>query len=198
MLKQFFLCLLSIALFYACNNESAQDKEMKQSDSTTGNVPGTMAPPAAMLPEFVLFQHWEMGDPKKTEVIVRMYQAWDKGDTADVSSFFGDTTLWDFPDGRRQTTTSNSAGATLRKWRSAYKETSNVPFSLISLRNTDYNQDWVIAWTWNKWRYTDGKKDSMLYCDNWRFENDKVVYLNSLESRPSKKLTQRLNTLIPK
>ena len=89
----------------------------------------------------------------------------------------------------------NTIESTLRKWRKNYKETVNIPFSLISLHNKDLDQQWVIAWTWNKWRDADGGKDSMLYCDNWRFKNGKIVYLNSLENLPSRELLKTLNKI---
>ena len=93
--------------------------------------------------------------------------------------------------------TNNTIESTLRKWRKNYKETSNIPFSLVSLHNKDLDQQWVMAWTWNKWRNADGTKDSMLYCDNWRLKDGKIVYLNSAENRPSKSLSKTLNSKIP-
>jgi hypothetical protein len=114
-----------------------------------------------------------------------------------MSTYFGDTTRFDLPDGRRFTISNNTIESTLRKWRKNYKETSNIPFSLISLHNKDMDQQWVIAWTWNKWRYVDGTKDSMLYCDNWRLKDGKIVYLNSAENQPSKSLSKTLNNKIP-
>jgi len=38
----------------------------------------------------------------------------------------------------------------------------------------------------------------MLYCDNWRLKDGKIVYLNSLENRPSKSLSKTLNTISEK
>jgi hypothetical protein len=55
----------------------------------------------------------------------------------------------------------------------------------------------VIAWVWNKWETKNGKKDSLLVCDNWLLKNGKVVYLNSSENRTSKSLSGLLNTALP-
>jgi hypothetical protein len=127
-----------------------------------------------------------------------VYKAWDSEAASNMANYFADSTAYDLPDGTRATTTNTTIESKFRKWRNAYKETSNVPFSLISLYNKDRDQEWVIAWTWNKWTYNDGKKDSMLFCDNWRIKLGKIEYLNSLQNRPSKQLSKRLNEAIPK
>ena len=80
----------------------------------------------------------------------------------------------------------------------AQNTSGNIPFSLISLHNKDLDQQWVIAWTWNKWRHADGSKDSMLYCDNFRLKDGKIVYLNSLQNQPSKSLSKTLNGITEK
>jgi hypothetical protein len=115
-----------------------------------------------------------------------------------MALYFSDSAIYDFPDGTRRITTSKTIEATFRKWRHEFGQTSNIPFSLISLHNKDFEQEWVIAWTWNKWQDANGRQDSALYCDNWRFKDGKINYLNSLENHTSHQLGNRLNEKIPK
>jgi hypothetical protein len=172
----------------------------------SGNAPVEQVPPAAdstelvimpELPATVVLKNWEAGDPQLAGTIANLYQAWDSDIPTDMASYLADSTVFDWPNGVRVSTNKETVEAELRKWRNTYSSTTNTPFSLISLHNKDLNQDWVIAWVWNKWETKDGKKDSMLVCDNWLLKNGKVVYLNSSENRTSKSLSGLLNTALP-
>jgi len=203
MSKLILLCMLLIAAT-ACNNDSKSENSLTPDSSTVTKqeTNSTTAPEtnAALpaFPSFVVFRNWQLGDPANTSLILDVYRAWDNGNTDSMAMYFSDSAVYDFPDGTRTLTTSKTVESTFRKWRHEYTKTSNIPFSVISLYNKDFNQHWVIAWTWNKWRYTDGKKDSALYCDNWRIREGKITYLNSLENHTSKALAKRLNENIPK
>ena len=197
MFKRFLFYMLPGIFVISCNNDKTADQQ-----STAVDTSATKSEPAAIeqsstLPSFVVFRNWEQGNPENSQLILNAYKAWDSDSTGGMSTYFGDTTRFDLPDGRRFTMPNSTIESTLRKWRRNYKATSNIPFSLISLHNKDVDQQWVIAWTWNKWQYTDGTKDSMLYCDNWRLKDGKIVYLNSTENRPSKSLSKTLNNRIP-
>jgi len=196
MYKRFFFYLLPGVFIVSCNNKSA-DQQSPVADSSAKSQPAADEKSVA-LPSFVVYRNWEQGNPENLPLIVSAYQAWDSDSTGALSSFFSDTTRFDLPDGRRFTTNNNTIESTLRKWRKNYKATSNIPFSLISLHNKDLDQQWVIAWTWNKWQNNDGTKDSMLYCDNWRLKDGKIVYLNSLQNYPSKPLSKTLNKITGK
>jgi hypothetical protein len=192
MFKRFLFCLLPGIIAVSCNNDKTADQQSTAIDSSaTKSLPAT----ESTLPSFVVFRNWEQGNPENSQLILNTYNAWDSDSTGVMSTYFGDTTRFDLPDGRRFTMPNTTIESTLRKWRKNYKETSNIPFSLISLHNKDLDQQWVLAWTWNKWRYADGTKDSMLYCDNWRLKDGKIVYLNSSGNRPSKLLTKTLNKI---
>jgi hypothetical protein len=194
MRKRSFIYLVPAIFIVSCNNNKPSAQPSTAADSSTKSQPAATEQ-ASTLPPFVVFKNWEMGDPGNSELILSTYKGWDSDSTGVMSTYFADTTRFDLPDGRRFTTTNNTIESTLRKWRKNYKETSNIPFSLISLHNKDLDQQWVIAWTWNKWRNADGTKDSMLYCDNWRLKDSKIVYLNSLGNSPSKPLSKKLNAL---
>jgi len=194
MFKRFLFCLLPGIFTLSCNNDKTADEQSSAVDSSAKSQAAAIE---STLPPFVVFRNWEQGNPENSQLILNAYKAWDSDSTGGMSSYFGDTTKFDLPDGRRFTINNNTIESTLRKWRKNYKETSNIPFSLVSLHNKDLDQQWVMAWTWNKWRNADGTKDSMLYCDNWRLKDGKIVYLNSAENRPSKSLSKTLNSKIP-
>jgi hypothetical protein len=198
MLKRNFWYLLFAVFFSACNNNDKSETAKTPDADTADKSQPEPIPVLPQMPSYVVYKNWEPGKPQNAELILNVYKAWDSESTSNMANYFADSTAYDLPDGTRATTTNTTIESKFRKWRNAYKETSNVPFSLISLYNKDRDQEWVIAWTWNKWTYNDGKKDSMLYCDNWRIKGGKIEYLNSLQNRPSKQLSKRLNEAIPK
>lgn len=177
-------------LFLSCSEN--RSVELQQATKDTAKQVELPALPAS-----VVLKNWEPGDPQLAASIAGLYQAWDSDIPTDMASYLADSTVFDWPNGVRVSTNKETVEAELRKWRNAYSSATNTPFSLISLHNKDRNQDWVIAWVWNKWETKDGKKDSMLVCDNWLLKNGKVVYLNSSENRTSKSLSGLLNTALP-
>jgi hypothetical protein len=198
MFKRFLFCLLPGIFIVSCNDNKTTDQQSAATDSSAAKTQPVITEQPSTLPPFVVYRNWEQGYPENSQLILNAYKAWDSDSTGILASFFADTTRFDLPDGRRFTTTNNTIESTLRKWRKNFKATSNIPFSLISLHNKDLDQQWVIAWTWNKWQHADGSKDSMLYCDNWRLKDGKIVYLNSLENHPSKSLSKTLNKIATK
>ena len=194
MINKTLFHLLFAALLLSCNNEKS-DRQQPTADTAAAPVQNEAHVNVSDLPSSVIFRNWEPGDPKNSQLILHAYKLWDSGSIGNVAPYFADTVRFDLPDGRRITATNKTIGAIMGRYRENYKETMNDPFSLISVHNKDLDQDWVIAWTWNTWRDADGTKDSMLYCDNWRFKDGKIDYLNSLENKPSKPLRKKLTKL---
>jgi len=188
-MKKLFYLFLSAFIF------SCQDEKKEPEPTTTTEVATTE--PAKALPEFaypVERANWKMGDPGNTKLILDMYKAWDAKDGAAVAGFFADSADMDMPDGRRLTLKKENIYERFAKGRSQYTNTSNKIISAMALHNDDYNDDWVQIMTYNKWAYKDGVKDSMLYFDNWRLKDGKIVYLNSLQQKPPKPLLKRLES----
>lgn len=188
--------LSACVLLSACNDqkENTTTPEPATATATPSPVPAASpsAPELPELPKHVIYKNWEIGNPAYVKMISDAYASWDTENAQDLASFFADSVIFDFPDSKR-IIARPSIKDQLKKWRSAYAETSNIPFSIMSVHNKDENQDWVIAWTWNKWKYKDGVKDSMLYSDNWRIIDGKIAQMVSLEQKPNKQLAKALN-----
>ena len=185
-----------ILINLSCSDSQTNNEADSKEPATAATTATTEVSKVPYLPSYVVYKDWKTGKPENAEMIIRVYEAWDGKSQEEMASYFADSTTYDFPDGTRAITTNKNVATKFRQWRNSFGETSNIPFSLISLYNDETDQDWVIAWTWNKWVYKDGKKDSMLYCDNWRIKNGKINYLNSLENKPSKKLSKALNEIV--
>jgi hypothetical protein len=201
-MKYIIPALIVIVLFIGC--DSKPSPEPTQTIPTIVDTPKTIAtvlepePVQAMpdLPPEVVYKNWEIGDLQNNKVVADLYKAWDTNNPGDMVEYFADSALLELPDGKRLWVTKETAKARLRKWRGYFKETTNSPISLMSLRDKDTNEQWVIAWIWNKWRDDGGGKDSMFYCDNWQLRDKKVIYMNSLDHQPSRQLAKTLNKMI--
>jgi hypothetical protein len=194
-LKSNALSWILMVLTFSCTNSNNEKpgKQSRQADTIVSNY--ALPETSSSLPPSVIYQDWVMGKPANAELVLKAYKVWDSATLQELIPYLADTIGLDLPDGRRLRVIKNSIHTTLGKWRKEYRETTNTPFSLISLYNKDMDQEWVIAWIWNRWRYNDGVRDSMLYCDNWRIKNNKIEYLNSAENKPSKQLRRKLNTI---
>ena len=196
-MKISFLTVVCVVLLIACND---------QKKPVTGETPATTPVPSASpdvpvmpeLPNTVLYKNWEIGNPAYLKLITDAYQSWDNNEPADdLSKFFTDSAVFDLPNGKRYIPKQNIKEQ-LRKWRNVYAETQNIPFSVISLKNKDFNQEWVMAMVWNKWKYKDGVKDSMLYFDNWRIQDGRIAHMISMEQKINKQMSKTLNERVPK
>lgn len=190
-MKYSLLIVYTSLFLVACNTNKTTDQSTVTATSSQPAEAAVALQPE--LPPYVKYKNWGIGSPEKIQLIMDVYAAWDGSRPGEMANYFADTTIYDLPDGLRLTTTNKTVHQTFRKWRSHYGTTSNQPYSIVSLHNKDLNQDWVIAWTWNKWHERTGKKDSMLFCDNWLIKENRIVYLNSLEQRASKQLIKILN-----
>ena len=72
-----------------------------------------------------------------------------------------------------------------------YDSTSNYILSAVSLHDKSSGEDWVMITTYNKWVEKDGKRDSILYHDNWKLKEGKINFLMSFYKVVSKEFEKR-------
>lgn len=144
----------------------------------------------------VQFKNWHMGDHENTRLALQMYKAWDSGSIKDMASLLDDTLTMELPDGRRYAGDKEKMLANLVKSRQQYIYAHNDILAAYPLVNTDNNDQWVNVLVYNKWKYKDGLRDSMLYHDLWKITNGKISHLVSLEQSPSRQGTEHLEKLI--
>ena len=169
----------------------------KGQDEKQAETPGPVTETEKVLPEFaypVAMANWTMGDPNHTKTVLDVYKAWEQKDSAVFAASFADSASMDMPDARRLTFTKGNAYKRLYNARSKYDSITNKIVSAYALHNEENNADWVMVMVYNKWTYNDGVKDSALYWENWRLEDGKIVYLNSLAQAPPKTLLKTLET----
>ena len=177
---------------------SCKGKDEKQTEiPTPAPAPETATEAKKALPEFaypVAMANWTMGDPNHTKTVLNVYKAWEEKDSAVFAASFADSASMDMPDARRLTFTKGNAYKRLYNARSKYNSITNKIVSAYALHNEENNADWVMVMLYNKWTYNDGVRDSALFWENWRLQDGKIVYLNSLVQAPPKTLLKTLET----
>lgn len=153
--------------------------------------PPPPAPPAATakadygIP--IKYTEWEIGAPEHIKTVVAFYTSWDTKDTAKMTSLFSDTVKIRIPDLRKEVVIEkDKVNQFLLQNRNAYRETSNSLLSVVSLHDRESNEDWVMVSTYTKWIEANGKRDSVLYSDNWRLKEGKIDFLMSFDKVPTK------------
>ncbi|WP_153796204.1 nuclear transport factor 2 family protein [Foetidibacter luteolus] len=186
-MKNIFFVLIAGLFTGACGQQSAV-AEHTVSDSSTTTAPAALlqyAYPVSMA-------NWKLGDPLNTKAVLDMYSAWDKGDGKAVASFFADSAELDLPGAVRITLSKGQIESRFVKLRKMFGASTNHIVSAYALYNEEFEEDWVMVVSYNKWTYKDGVRDSMLYADNWRLKDGKVNYLTSLEEKPASALLKTL------
>jgi hypothetical protein len=78
--------------------------------------------------------------------------------------------------------------------RAMYDSTSNDILSAVSLHDKESGEDWVMVTTYNKWKEKGGKRDSLLYQDNWKLKDGKLALLMSFSKMPTRQLLSQVDS----
>lgn len=183
-MKKFIIFLTVLFLFNSC-----EEKKAEQTTEANTSVVSTQSAPVKSKPEYlssVKYTEWEIGDPANLKTALDFYTAWDKQDIPRLTEIFSDTVTLRIPQERNEIviTQSNIKDA-LSKNRGLYTNTANYIISALSLHDRESNEDWVVINVYNKWTEKSGKRDSILYNDNWRMKNGKINFLMSYEKLPT-------------
>lgn len=140
----------------------------------------------------VKYKDWEIGDPANIKTTLDVYKAWDDKKPGKLSALFADTLRLRIPGEREEfVIPNNKIEAVLGKNRGLYDSTFNNILSAVSLHDKESGENWVMIATYNKWIEKNGKRDSVLYNDNWRLKNGKLDFLMSYYKLPTKEFLKR-------
>jgi hypothetical protein len=186
--KLLSLFLIGFGLI-SCNDTKAP------ADEASGKT-GTLKTEAKM-PEFaypVRYKNWEIGKPEHIKTALDFYRAWDDRDPAKANALFADTLRLRIPDDRNEIVLPRERiNAALAQNRAMYDSTSNDILSAVSLHDKESGEDWVMVTTYNKWKEKGGKRDSLLYQDNWKLKDGKLALLMSFSKIPTRQLLSRVD-----
>lgn len=188
-MKQIFL-YIAVALFISCENKKNAETTSPETDS---NLAQTLPDEPLNYP--ALYTDWEIDNKENLNTVLSVYKDWDEVSVNRLTDFFADSVVLDMPDGRRTAGSKEEVVAKMEKFRSGYTSTHNQVLHAIPLINKATQIHWVRVMVYNKWTYTDNKRDSMLYYDLWRFKGNKIDYLLSLGQTPSRLEVKQLEKM---
>lgn len=186
----FFLLLV---LFISCGHDEHENNSITTNTATTTRQE-VKEPEIFDYP--VVYKNWQMGDHENTRVVLQMYKAWDTRSIDDMKPLLADSVTFNLPGQVRHSSDKVGMIEFLLKQRRKYQYASNDIISAFPVVNKETNDEWVNVLSYNKWKYTDGVRDSMLYQDLWKIRNGKIRELISLEQLPSRIGIRKIETLV--
>jgi ketosteroid isomerase-like protein len=191
-MKKIIYFFAGVCFFASCNQkESETEGTTSGATETAATVPAAdKAKPVYSYP--VRYTDWEIGNPEHTKTVLDFYYAWDHQDLNKLVNLFADTVILRIPTERDEIVVpNNKINEKLKANRGMYDSTSNSVISAVSLHDRESNEDWVMVTTYSKWIEKGGKRDSVLYHDNWRLKDGKLKFLMSFYKLPTKTFVQR-------
>ncbi|HSR39844.1 MAG TPA: hypothetical protein VLL95_13095, partial [Phnomibacter sp.] len=85
--------------------------------------------------------------------------------------FFADSVMLLFPDGNSVHATKDSVMAMTKAYRNSYSSLHNEVDAVIPLKENKNGERWVLVWG-EEYHEKNGKKDSVLLHELWRFNKD--------------------------
>lgn len=138
------------------------------------------------------YVNWEIGDASNVNKIMEFYKFWDAKDFNAANEFFADTVRVILPTVRGEIIVPNhEVSKRLAANRDTYQVTSNDVLSSVALHDKVTGEDWVMITAYSKWVEKNGKKDSVIYHDDWRLVNGKVDRLISFYTLPPKEFVPK-------
>lgn len=182
-MKKIIYLFASVCFLASCNNEKTADNTTSAKVKTSYSYP-------------IRYSDWEIGNSENIKTVLDFYTAWDSKDVSKIASLFADTVRMRLPSERNEVWAPNSEiNEKLVANRGMYDSTSNNILSAVSLHDRESNEDWVMITTYSKWVEKDGKRDSVLYHDDWRVKNGKIDFLMSFYKLPTETFLKKNDTI---
>jgi hypothetical protein len=106
-----------------------------------------------------------------------MYKNLEAGNFEGFKDNFEDSIQFRSYDGRIVKRSSDDFMKQVKAFRGQYKSLTEEFLVYVSLHSNDRNEDWVALWIKERAVRLNGKPDSTIYQENWRFRNGKVYAL---------------------
>ncbi|KIC96018.1 hypothetical protein OI18_02185 [Flavihumibacter solisilvae] len=111
-------------------------------------------------------------------------KAYDSNSWENYKSYFADTVSFRFSDGTVWNISSDTLLSRLKYYRGLLASNDNVAHNEIVTADSATGDNWVRSWGIEKWSDTNGKADSILLQENWRFNSDgRIVELQVYTSK---------------
>ena len=168
---------IAVALMLSCNDSNKHSETTSVVDTTKNE---NVTPVSVSGDKRV---NWEIGDAANVNKIMEFYKFWDAKNFTAANEYFADTVRIHIPTVRGELIVPNAeVSKKLAANREMYESTSNEILSSVALRDKVTGEEWVMITAYSKWVEKNGKRDSILYHDDWRLVNGKIDQLISFHS----------------
>jgi len=163
-----FLVLAVMVFLTACNSSAPAPTDAKASvDSSAAKMRDIQSPyPIMYSSKFV------MDDPKNAETVLALWKAYDNGNLSATKDMIADTLELHFPDGGTMRGARDSIIAAVQAHRSSLSAAVDEVHAIMAVKSTDKNEHWVVIWGQEKDTHKNGKVDSTMLQETWKFTPD--------------------------
>lgn len=166
-MKKLFL-IASAALVFGCNNEKAAEGE-----KTADAKPADAA--KVTLPQKMIYQATATaGNPQNIVEVMNFNADFIAGKVDNIGSYLADSVHVIFADGTEMNTGRDSMAATMKAWRGSMDSARQTYISAIAVNNSDNGDEWVMQWIDEAHYYKGGKKEHVVYHEDYRMVKGKI------------------------
>jgi hypothetical protein len=167
------LFALAIVLLAGCTSSETKETTTDSTASVSGAPSMNMH---GYTPSYSA--KFETGSTANSETILSLYRNWDDNKLDEASSIFSDSVFMYFFDGSEMTTTRDSMMSAMRSYRGSFKGMETQLNAMVSITESDKNEDWVLVWLNEIRTDKNGKVDSTQMQETWGLDkNGKVRIL---------------------
>jgi hypothetical protein len=164
-MKKFsILCL--VAVFASCNSTEPKVDSITATGDTTTTADVSFPYSVSYSSKF------EMGDAKHSQTIMALWKAWDNADFATMKEHFADSVEMRFANGWIDKGPRDTVLAHAQQFRGSMDSVTSFVTSVIALKSTDKNQNWVTVWGKEITKDKKGMIDSIGLQEAWRINKD--------------------------
>lgn len=178
-MKQILIAVLT-ACIIACNTAEENPSGETKAITDTKAAINTAGYAATYSTSF------EMGDNKNAETILALWKDWDNGNLDPSKNLFADSVTLYTSDGSLIAGPRDSAIANAQNYRNMFSAVKTTLHAVFPIKSTDANEDWVCIWGTEVNTDKNGKVDSVVLQETWRFDKNGKVNLLYQHSRAAK------------
>jgi hypothetical protein len=172
MKKALILFLIPLS-FAACTGNSTNTPAPSPSNDSAVAAAVTLPYTATYSSSFV------PGKASDVATVLESYKAWETNDMKAMRATFGDSILMIFSSGFVFNSTADSMIIMASKYRDSLSKVQLSFYAWIPNHSVDKNEDWVSVWYKEIDTYKTGKVDSLIYQDDNRLKDGKIVWVSS-------------------
>lgn len=171
-MRKIILSCFVLVLFFACNNSASENKA---AEDTTASKPVEQVPAASVIDyayKPTLAADWTAGKPEYAAIVLNLYKALENNAPEDsVIRFFADSVTSVSYDDKTFKGTGRDFLNRAKSFRNQYKSLNEEFISFIPLYSPSQNMHVVSIWVKERGIRKNGKADSTVYQENWRFDD---------------------------